>query len=48
MKLLVRVGSVFLMVLLAGCASQGGGGGAASLRPAIPVEAPGCNLPALG
>ncbi|MEE9258893.1 MAG: DUF4399 domain-containing protein [Nitrospinaceae bacterium] len=30
MKLLVRVGSVFLMVLLAGCASQGGGGGAVS------------------
>ncbi len=26
MKLLVRVGSVFMMVLLVGCASQGGGG----------------------
>lgn len=29
MKLLVRVGSVFMMVLLVGCASQSGGGGAA-------------------
>ena len=28
MKLLVRVGSVFMMVLLVGCASQSGGGGA--------------------
>lgn len=30
MKLLVRLGSVFAMMLLVGCASQGGGGGAAS------------------
>ena len=29
MKLLVRVGSVFMLVLLVGCASQSGGGGAA-------------------
>ncbi len=29
MKLLVRVGSVFMMVLLVGCASQSGGGGVA-------------------
>lgn len=29
MKLLVRVGSVFMMMLLVGCASQSGGGGAA-------------------